>query len=95
MRTIKTPDGRTFVFVKSARYFRKDGKEATIEHWASACRRPDCSAHFIVTVPEGADPTTTKAFGRVHCADHKLTRAECLALAAAARTAKKLSITKS
>lgn len=90
MKTVTLPDGREFCFQEYMPYTRKDGTTTSIEIWVSTCCRPGCTATFSVSVPIGTDPLFAKAFGSKHCADHKLTRAECLTRAFAARKIKRV-----
>ena len=87
MKTLTTLDAREFTLRESIPYTRKDGTATTLEVWAARCCHPGCPALFTVKVPAGS--TSSKAFGAKHCADHKLTRVECLTRAAAARKIKR------
>jgi hypothetical protein len=56
----------------SVPYTRKDGTHTRLDVWASACAV--CGARFTISVPVGS--VDSKAFGRKHCDQHKLTKGE-------------------
>jgi hypothetical protein len=71
---VHTPDGRVFEHVEGVPHTRADVTFTTLAVWVSGCAK--CGAAFRVSTPEGATPVTSKAFGRKHCDQHKLTRHE-------------------
>lgn len=92
MTQITTPAGNTFVLLGTRPYTRRDGAVVQVEDWQGHCRKEGCGAPFLVTAPAGSAPSNSKAFGAVHCADHKLTRSECMVLANASRKARKKNL---
>lgn len=89
MKTLTSPDGREFTLCETRPYTRRDGTSTALEVWSTPCAHPCCTASLFVKVPAGS--TQSKAFGAKHCPAHKLSRAECLTRAAAARKIKRVS----
>lgn len=76
MKTFTAKSGRVFQWQHAVPHVRKDGSTTELDMWASTCAHPGCEAEFTVKVPVGSVPAYCKAFGAVHCKDHKLTAAE-------------------
>ena len=70
------PNGRVWHWLADVPHERLDGSQTTLAVWHSPCAR--CGAPVFVGTPAsvGSDASKSKAFGRVHCDEHKLSPAE-------------------
>jgi len=76
MITYIAPSGSTFTFQKTEPYTRRDKSVTSLDTWQAPCAHPGCFDFAVVRVPVGADPASCKAFGKVHCQSHVLTKTQ-------------------
>lgn len=74
---VESKSGLVFEFVWIEPYKRKDGTMTEIKVWKSNCKV--CGEEFRISTPAYAEKLEdSRAFGRLHCSDHKLSREEVI-----------------
>jgi hypothetical protein len=91
-QTVKTKDGREFVFMGEEPYQRKDRSITTLKIWSSACVK--CGEAFTIRTPHNTTLAEhSSAFGAKHCQAHKLTADEVRARGIAAIAKARIGVT--
>lgn len=83
--TQHTYRGRTWLLMGREPYIRKDGTAAELLRWRTSCAA--CESPVEIRTPVVYE--SSKAFGAMHCAAHKLSRAHVTQLRDAAKAAKR------